>query len=206
MNARIAQAVEMLKAGGARGIESALESLTTSAFAFARKVCGNAQDAEDIAQETMMQLTRSAHRFPDAKGLGVWLYKVAKTRCLMSRRRSKFAPAHTLSLDELMPTPGEIAGGSQDARPQNPEEFILRRELRNQLERAVLNLPEAYRLVLVLRDMEELSTEEVAEILGVSQPTVKMRLHRARVFVRNALDRYLKSVGSEVNGEDRPAV
>ena len=206
MNARIEQAAEMLKAGDARGIESALESLTTSAFAFARKVCGNAQDAEDIAQETMMQLTRSAHRFPDAKGLGVWLYKVAKTRCLMSRRRSKFAPAHTLSLDELMPTPGEIAGGSQDAWPQNPEEFILRRELRNQLERAVLNLPEAYRLVLVLRDMEELSTEEVAEILGVSQPTVKMRLHRARVFVRNALDRYLKSVGSEVNGEDRPAV
>ena len=204
MNARIEQAAEKLKAGDARGIESALESLTNSAFAFARKVCGNAQDAEDITQETMIQLTRSAHRFPDAKGLGVWLYKVAKTRCLMSRRRSKFAPAQTLSLDELMPSPGEVAGDSHGAWPQNPEEFVLRRELRNQLERAVLDLPETYRLVL--RDMEELPTEEVAQILGVSRPTVKMRLHRARVFVRNALDRYLKSVGSEVNSEDRPAV
>jgi len=191
MNARIAQAAEKLKAGDARGIESALESLTTSAFAFARKVCGNAQDAEDIAQETMIQLTRSAHRFPDAKGLGVWLYKVAKTRCLMSRRRSKFAPAQTLSLEELMPTPGEVAGDSDDAWPQNPEEFVLRRELRNQLERAVLDLPETYRLVLVLRDVEELSYEEIGEITGLAAGTVKSRIHRARAQLKELVERAL---------------
>jgi RNA polymerase sigma-70 factor, ECF subfamily len=201
MNGRIEQAIRKLKAGDAGGIESALESLTASAFAFARKVCGNAQDAEDIAQETMIQLTRSVHRFPDAKGLGVWLYKVAKTRCLMSRRRSKFAPAQTLSLDDLMPTHGGAAGTSQDGWPQNPEELVLRQELRDQLERAVLDLPEPYRLVLVLRDMEELSTEEVARILGVSEATVKMRLHRARVFVRNSLDRHLQLVAAEVRNE-----
>jgi len=95
----------------------------------------------------MIQLTRAVHRFPDAKGLGVWLYKVAKTRCLMSRRRSKFAPARTLSLDELMPTPGKAMGNSHDAWPQNPEELVLRQELRDQLERAVLDLPETYGVV-----------------------------------------------------------
>ena len=116
MNARIEQAIAKLKAGDARGIESALESLTISAFAFARKVCGNTQDAEDIAQETMIQLTRSAHRFPDARGLGVWLYKVAKNQCLMSRRKSKFAPKEALSLDQLMPDRRELESLSGNSR------------------------------------------------------------------------------------------
>ena len=79
---------------------------------------------------------------------------------------------------------------------ENPEELVLRQELREQLEQAIMGLPEPYRLVLVLRDMEELHAAEVARIMGVSEPTVKMRLHRARVFVRNALDRYLRSIAS----------
>ncbi len=197
MNSRIEQAITQLKDRDPKAIESALESLTASAFAFAKRVCGNEQEAEDIAQETMMQLTRSVDRFADARGLGVWLYKVAKTRCLMSRRHSKFTPKQLLSLDESMTPDTRLAGDSDPAGPRNPEELLLRQELRDQLERAIMGLPEPYRLVLVLRDMEELHAAEVARIMGISEPTVKMRLHRARVFVRNALDRYLRSISNE---------
>lgn len=196
MNQRIEQAIKDLRAGGASRIEKALEALAANAFAFAKKVCGNQEDAEDIAQETMIRLAPSLARFTDPRGLGVWLYKVAKTRCLMSRRASKFAPRQTLSLDELMPAQ---AAGRQAAEPWrvSPEQIVLRKELRDQLERAVLKLPEGYRLVLVLRDMEQLSTEEAAKVLGISEGTVKMRLHRARASVRNSLDRYLRSNSAE---------
>lgn len=193
MNQRIEQAIQNLKAGDSRGFEKALESLTASAFAFAKKVCGNQDDAEDIAQETMIRLAPTLENFSDARGLGVWLYKVAKTRCLMSRRKSKFAPAHTLSVDNLIPTPAEKASLAEHPWKVGPEEMVLRDELRGQLERAILSLPERYRLVLVMRDMEQLDTEEAASALGITPATIKMRLHRARAFVRKQLAEYIGS-------------
>ncbi len=199
MNERIEQAIKDLKAGDARRLEKALESLTRSAFAFAKKVCGNQEDAEDIAQETMIRLAPALDNFSDARGLGTWLYKVAKTRCLMSRRASKFAPAHTLSLDQLMPTAQQKSRLAEESWRVSPEELVLRKELRDQLERAILRLPEPYRLVLVLRDMEQLDTDETAKVLGISPGTVKMRLHRARVFVRNALDNYFHTFSENVS-------
>jgi RNA polymerase sigma-70 factor (ECF subfamily) len=197
MNQRVFQAIEQLKAGDASSFRMALESLTGMAFAFAKKVCGNADDAEDIAQETMLQLVPSIHQFSDARRLGVWLYKVAKTRCLMSRRTSKFSPARTLSLSDLMPSHADAARLAESPWPVSPEEVLLRAELREQLERAILKLPERYRLVLVLRDIEQLDVRETAAALGISEATVKMRLHRGRVFLRNELDAYLRSLPSK---------
>ena len=200
MNERIEHAIRDLKAGGSRGFEKALESLTASAFAFAKKVCGNQDDAEDIAQETMIRLAPTLENFSDARGLGVWLYKVAKTRCLMSRRKSKFAPAHTLSVDSLIPSPAEKASLAEHPWKVGPEELVLRDELRRQLERAILSLPERYRLVLVMRDMEQLDTEEAAGALGITPATVKMRLHRARAFVRKQLADYMGARDGEKGG------
>lgn len=98
-----------------------------------------------------------------------------------------------LSLDELMPSQDDSARARQKSWSITPEEVTLRRELRNQLEQAVLALPKPYRLVLILRDMEQLNTKEVAEVMEISEETAKMRLHRARVFVRNALEKYFRS-------------
>jgi RNA polymerase sigma-70 factor (ECF subfamily) len=129
--------------------------------------------------------------FPNTRALAVWLYRVAKSQCLMSRRESKFAPAQKRSLDELMP--------QQEAAPAakpwfiTPEEIVLRREYHDQLQQAILALPKPYRLVLILRDMEQLETREVAKVMGISEQTTKMRLHRARVFLRNALEKYARS-------------
>ena len=110
----------------------------------------------------------------------------------MGRRKSKFAPQHMLSLDELMPSQGQDGDSETKSWAITPEEAVLQGELWDRLETAIHALPKGYRLVLILRDMEGLDTREVAEVMDVSEATVKMRLHRARVFVRNELDKYLR--------------
>ena len=105
MNAQVEQALEILNSGEPRAVERALESLQSAVYSFGMKFCGNREDAEDTAQEVLLRLARSLKDFPDSRALAVWLYKVAKSQCLMSRRKSKFAPAHMLSLDALMPEP-----------------------------------------------------------------------------------------------------
>lgn len=186
------QALGWLQSGKPRDAERALGVLQDAVFGFGMKVCGNQADAEDTAQETLLRLARSLTRFTNTRALSVWLYKVAKSQCLMSRRKSKFAPEHMLSLDELMPAGAREGGIAVQSWAITPEEALLEEEFRIRLERAIQALPKHYRLVLVLRDMEGLDTREVAEVMEISEDTVKMRLHRARVFVRNELDRYLK--------------
>ena len=189
---RVEQALEWLQSGEPAAVERSLAVLQSAVFGFGMKVCGNSADAEDTAQETLLRLARSLKKFPNTRALSVWLYKVAKSQCLMSRRKSKFAPQHMLSLDELMPPGGH--GGEPTAKSWtiSPEEAVLQGEFRARLESAIRDLPPPSRLVLVLRDMEQLDTREVAEVMDVSEDTVKMRLHRARVFVRNKLDKYLR--------------
>ncbi len=192
MNAQVEQALEILKTGEPQAVERAIESLQSAVYAFGMKVCGHPEDAEDTAQETLLRLARSLKNFPNARALSVWLYKVARSQCLMSRRKSKFAPAQMLSLDELMPERMEASAPLMKSWAITPEELVLREESRARLEQAVLALPKHYRLVLILRDMDQLDTKEVAEVLEISEDTVKMRLHRARVFVRNELEKYFR--------------
>src|SRR5208337_3649867 len=187
MNRQVEQALVNLKSGRPEDVERALEVLQETVFGFGMKVCGVREDAEDTAQETLIRLARQLKEFPDARALAVWLYKVARTQCLMSRRKSKFAPAQMLSLDALMPKESGAAAPAVKSWEITPEEIVLNKELRSKLEDAVLALPKHYRLVLILRDMEQLDTREVAEVMGISEETTKKRLQRARVFVRNAL-------------------
>ena len=192
MNSQVEQALANLKSGNPEDVERALETLQEVVYGFGMKVCGVREDAEDTAQETLIRLARQLKEFPDARALAVWLYKVAKTQCLMSRRKSKFAPAQMLSLDALMPKESGAAAPAVKSWEITPEEILLNKELRSKLKDAVLALPKHYRLVLILRDMEQLDTREVAEVMGISEETTKMRLHRARVFLRNALAGYVQ--------------
>jgi len=192
VNAQVQEALEILKSGNRQDLDRALATLQGVVYGFGMKVCGRHEDAQDTAQETLLRLARQLREFPDARALSVWLYKVARSQCLMSRRKSKFAPAEMLTLDALMPKEAG-ASAAKRAWQVTPEEIVLKQELRGRLEGAIRALPKAYRLVLILRDMEQLETREVAEVLGVSEDTIKMRLHRARVFVRNALAGYVPS-------------
>jgi RNA polymerase sigma-70 factor (ECF subfamily) len=174
------------------------------------RVCGQREDAEDTMQEVLLKSIPHLPKFDSAKALVVWLYKVAKTRCLMNRRKSKFAPAHELSLEELMPDRKELEQLTADGRV-NPESFAILSEQASRLRQAVQKLPPHHRIALVLRDMEGLTDDEVAEITGVRAGTVRVRLHRARLFVRKELmrdwpPREKKASGPEQLGQKlRPA-
>ena len=188
MRAEIEQAVQLLQDGDDASVEQALALLQNTVFSFSMRVCGQREDAEDTMQEVLLKSLPHLPKFESPKALVVWLYKVAKNRCLMSRRKSKFAPGHELSLEELMPDRRELEQLTADGRV-NPESFAIRSEQASRLRAAVQKLPPQHRIVLVLRDMEGLTDDEVAEITGVRAGTVRVRLHRARLFVRKELMR-----------------
>ena len=152
------------------------------------KVCGHREDAEDTMQEVLVKSIPYLPKIDSAKALVVWLYKVARNRCLMDRRKSKFAPKQNLSLEELMPDHAdlEMLGGKGSI---NPESLAIRSEEAQRLRETVQRLPPSYRIVLLLRDMEGLTDDEVAEITGLRTGTIRVRLHRARLFVRKDLVR-----------------
>ena len=186
MRSEIEQAVVLLQRGDDEALEQALALLQNTVFSFSVRVCGQRQDAEDTMQEVLVKSVGYLPKFDSPKALLVWLYKVAKNRCLMSRRRSKFAPKQELSLDELMPDRKELERLSADGSI-NPEMFAIRSEEAARLRDAIQKLPPQYRIVIVLRDMEGLTDEEVAEITGLRAGTVRVRLHRARLFVRKEI-------------------
>ena len=191
MRSEIEQAVKLLQLGDDAALEQALALLQNTVFSFSMRVCGQREDAEDTMQEVLLKSVPHLPKFDSPKALVVWLYKVAKNRCLMSRRRSKFAPNPDLSLEELMPDRKELEQMGTDGSI-NPEVFAIRSEEAGRLRDAIQQLPPQYRIVLVLRDMEELTDEEVAEITGLRSGTVRVRLHRARLFVRKELIKGLK--------------
>jgi RNA polymerase sigma-70 factor (ECF subfamily) len=186
MRRELEKAVELLHSGEPSRLTGSLSLLQQTVYSFSMKVCGHREDAEDTAQDVLLKAIPYLPRFDSARALGVWLYKVAKNRCLMSRRKSKFAPARMLSLEELMPTREDLQ--TLAAPPGGtPEALLLAGERADNLLQAVRKLPPDYRLVLVLHDMEELQTAEIASILSLQQGTVRVRLHRARLFVRREL-------------------
>ena len=186
MRSEIEQAVQLLRRGDDAALEDALTLLQNTVFSFSMRVCGHREDAEDTMQEVLVKSVPYLPKFESPKALVVWLYKVAKNRCLMSRRRSKFAPKQEMSLEELMPDRKELERLSANGSV-NPEMFSIRSEEAARLREAIQRLPSQYRVVLVLRDMEGLTDEEVAEITGLRSGTVRVRLHRARLFVRKEL-------------------
>ena len=165
-------------------------------FQYSYLMCGQREDAEEVAQETLLHVFKSLDQLRDPARLKPWVFRIAKNACLMKRRKSVFAPARELSLSDYLP-----ARQSGDERrieiadwSHLPEDELLRTELRAVLKQAIAGLPENYRAVLLLRDVEGLTTDETAEILELSADTVKQRLHRARLAVRAKLDQYLRSV------------
>jgi RNA polymerase sigma-70 factor (ECF subfamily) len=211
MRAEIEEAVRLLQHGNEASVGQALELLQNTVYSFSMRVCGQREDAEDTMQEVLLKSIPHLPKFDSPKALLVWLYKVAKNRCLMNRRKSKFAPAQELSLEELMPDRKELEQLAGDDRV-TPEAFAIRSEQASRLRGAVQKLPPQYRIVLVLRDMEGLTDDEVAEITGLRPGTVRVRLHRARLFVRKELMRTWMAKGNRgarahtrPHEENRPA-
>lgn len=188
MRAEVEQAVALLNDKRADAVARAIALLQQTVFAFSMRVCGHREDAEDTMQDVLVKSIPYLPKFENPKALVVWLYTVAKNQCLMSRRRSKFAPKQELSLEELMPDRAELEKlGAADQ--EHPDTTLMREEDADRVRRAILKVPPQYRLVLVLHDMEGLDTNEVAKVTGLKSGTVRVRLHRARLFVRRELSK-----------------
>ncbi len=166
-------------------------------YAHLLRLMGNAEDARDLLQETYLSAYRHLDSFKGDSAFGTWAYRIATNLALMRLRKKN---PETVNLDEIrLPTHQEIQSRSISDWAIDPKEAVLRKEVRLQLDRAIRSLPPLYRAVVTLRDVEGLSTAETAAALDISEGAVKTRLHRARLFLREALSPYFE-------GEAAPSV
>jgi RNA polymerase sigma-70 factor (ECF subfamily) len=181
--------VRSAAAGDSAALEHLLLRAQEVAWRFSTSVCGGADDAEDAMQEALIKTYRHVKRIRDPRAFRPWLYRTVRNACLMSRRRKVGEPLRLQSLDDVLPDPDRRRRGGVPAPGRDPEQLAHDAQLRRRLRRALESLPAGYRSVVFLRDMEGLSTREVARIMGISEDNVKTRLHRARLRLQAALER-----------------
>ena len=196
MRPELIQATDLLRLNTPEAVEEAIGLLQNTVYSFSMKVCGHPEDAEDTMQEVLSRSLQHLAKIQDPQALAVWLYTVTRNRCWRMRRKPAHAPANMLSLDELMPSDEELGLLLQDAG-KGPECNLLQAEQHHLLHQAILRIPAPLRIVLVLHDMEELTTKQVAQILDLQQGTVRIRLHRARLSVRKEMNQFLSGATRE---------
>ena len=162
-------------------------------YNFSLRMCRDAADAEDAVQETFLNVFRYLKNFRYETKFKNWLYRVTASTCIKKWRKSKFAPERELSLDEFIPQDKADVPDHVPEWALMPLDKLLNDELLDQIKEAIFTLPEKYRLVIVLRDIEGFNTAETAQILNLSDANVKVRLHRARLFLRDKLKGYFEN-------------
>jgi len=187
-----------LIAGEPEAFDRFVEHFRAKIFQYSWLMCGQREDAEEVAQETLLKVFESFDHLREPERVRPWVFRIAKNACLMKRRKSVFAPSQELSLDEFLPAMNHEGGHAKIQIAdwsRLPDRQMLQSEFKEVLARAISALPENYRAVILLRDVEELSTLETAQILDLTEDVVKTRLHRARLAVRQKLDEYLRTEG-----------
>ena len=164
-------------------------------LAVARRFLRNEEDARDCLQECFVQAFRALPRFEGHSKLSTWLHRIVVNAALMKLRSRRARPEEPI--EPLLPSFQEDGHSTVTYRDWSPsaEELLERAEVRDLVRAAIDRLPDSYRTVLVRRDLEELDTAEVAELLGVTANAVKIRLHRARQALRQLLDVQLREGG-----------
>jgi RNA polymerase sigma-70 factor (ECF subfamily) len=193
--------LERAKQGDQAALAEIIAAHQGRVYSVALRMCGNVEDAEETLQETFLSALKALPRFEGRSQFSTWLYRIASNACLSRRRRDAGQP-DTFSVDEASEVEGE-----GDFTPKffidwshAPEDELLTAELQAVMAQAITQLPPILRIVFVWRDLEGLSTEETAQVLGLAEGTVKVRLHRARLKLRELLSSYFASQAvKEVN-------
>ena len=189
--------VRAAKQGDVAAFEELVRRYDRNVFRIANHITHNAEDAEDVVQDAFLKAYQTLDRFQEQSKFYTWLVRIAVNEALMKLRRRR--SDKTVSMDQDIETeedtiPREIADWSP-----NPEQQYKQEELRDILTKTIQGLPPSFRTVFVLRDVEGLSTEETAEALDLSVPAVKSRLLRARLQLRERLNRYFKNPRKDGN-------
>jgi RNA polymerase sigma-70 factor, ECF subfamily len=177
--------VEAAARGDAAAMERLLVRAQEVAYRFGMTVCGHTEDAEEVMQEALLKTYQRAGSIRDPGAFRAWLYRTVRNACLMRRRTRIDEPKHVLSLDG--PVHGEQGRLDAPDGGRSPEAILLNRRLRDRLQAALRALPASHRVVVFLREVEGLSTKEVASVLDISEANVKQRLHRARLALQKQL-------------------
>ncbi len=185
-----------LMTGDADAFDRFVEHFRPKIFHYSWLMCGQREDAEEVAQDALLKVFESFDQLREPERVRPWIFRIARNACLMKRRKSVFAPSHELSLDSFLPSVTH-EGGQRKLQIADwsalPDRQMLQSEMKHVLDQAIAALPGNYQSVILLRDVEELSTLETAHILDVTADVVKQRLHRARLAVRQKLDEYLRT-------------
>ena len=196
MRPELSQAAELLSQNTPESIDKAIGLLQDTVFSFSMKMCGHREDAEDTMQDVLIGSLKHLSKLQGPGELAAWLYTVTRNRCRHMRRVRPETSAQRFSLDELLPDDAELHRLVKESS-KSPEAEVLRTEQSSLLHESVLKLPASLRLVLVLHDMEELSAEEIAGILNLQVGTVRVRLHRARLTLRQEMARVLRGLPAQ---------
>ncbi|MCS7000828.1 MAG: sigma-70 family RNA polymerase sigma factor [Bacteroidota bacterium] len=180
--------IERAKNGDERAFNELYKRYRETVFNFSYNVCHNKDYAEEVVQDTFVNVFRKLHQYDGRAKFSTWLYSIVVNNCQMHNRRTKLEQA-TVSIDELRRDDEESDQSIEMASVEDyrPDVIYTNNELREALHRALQKLPLDYRLPFILRELEGLSNEEAASVLGLSVPAFKSRLHRARTFIRTEL-------------------
>lgn len=176
--------VELAKNGDRKSLAQLVKDNEQTVYNFSFKICRDRDKAEHIMQETFYSMIKSLNQFDGNSKLSTWLYRIVSNHCLMLARKDKTRTFVSLENDD-----DELYEDKYTADwTRIPNQNIENDELKEILDKAIDKLSPEYRIVFLLRDVEELSTEETAQLTELSVPAVKSRLHRARAFLRKELN------------------
>ena len=190
------QLVAKAREGDLAAFNELVQRYDRKIFRLAKHITQNDEDAEDVLQETFLKAFEHLGDFQGQSKFYTWIVRIAVNESLMKLRKRK--SDRTVPLDEPVDTGEDTVVREIAVWEENPEQQYSREEMAKILEEAVDTLRPAFRTVFVLRDIEELSTEETAEALGISIPAVKSRLLRARLQLREKLTRFFKRKGDDI--------
>ena len=188
--------VARARAGDAGAFNQLVNHYSRKIYRLAKHITQSNEDAEDVLQETFMKAFEHLGDFQGQSKFYTWIVRIAVNESLMKLRKRK--SDRTVPLDEPIDTGEDTVVREIAVWEENPEQKYSREELGSILDEAVQSLKPVFRTVFVLRDIEEMSTEETAQALGISVPAVKSRLLRARLQLREKLSRFFKRKGDDV--------
>ena len=181
--------VKKAATGDRDAVERLLIRAQEVAYRFSLLVCGHTEDAEDVMQDALLQTYRHVRRIEEPEAFRTWLFTTVRNACLMKRRRRVGEPAAFVSLEQRPAAIGGRGAAVEVADTSQPvDQRLIDSWMDGRLREALKKLPPSYRMIVVMREMEGLSTKEVATVTGISEANVKTRLHRARLMLRRHLE------------------
>ena len=180
--------VEQFKRGSLEAFEEIMQRYESKVFNMAMRFTRNQEDAEEVLQDVFSTLYRKIDGFQGKSAFSSWLYRIVVNAAFMKLRKRK--QNQTVSIEDLAPAIRQYCLDCDAMVSTRSDSVSINRELRDIIQNAINRLPEQYRAVFVLRDVDGMSNQEVGEILGLSIPAVKSRLHRSRLMLRKKLQRH----------------